>query len=208
MLHATTALYTHTVAKEKPVQLPEKEKKEEDKVSGWYRWRNSALQMYGINYRFSKLVLEERDTSPQDPEDVVAHAYSGYEGIGTLLAGDRAPEAPELVLGGTETPLLGLFKLNFHTVLVFHGEGDAKIVEVATKYPKDAVQVFVVSKKEIGSVVGGANVLVDRGAHAHNAYLVEEGVGTVVIVRPDGFIGAIVPDERGVERYMRMIFKV
>ncbi|KAK0196703.1 FAD-binding monooxygenase [Armillaria mellea] len=64
MLHATIQLYTHTVAKEKPT----KDTKEDEKASGWFRWRNTALEMYGINYRYSSIVLEERDTEPQDAE--------------------------------------------------------------------------------------------------------------------------------------------
>jgi hypothetical protein len=101
MLHATTQLYTHTVKKEKPIDKPAEA--EDEKASGWFRWRNSALELYGVNYRFSTIVVEERDTQALDPEDVIARAYSGYEGLGSLRAGDRAPEVVKL------SPLLSFF---------------------------------------------------------------------------------------------------
>ncbi|PBK78586.1 hypothetical protein ARMSODRAFT_1011146 [Armillaria solidipes] len=135
MLHATTQLYTHTVAKEKPVDAPEKDTKEDEKASGWFRWRNTALEMYGINYRYSQIILEERDTKPQDPEDILAHAYSGYEGRGSLRAGDRAPEAPGLVGKEGETTLLKLFKPSVHTVLVFASERDVLVEEAVKALP-------------------------------------------------------------------------
>ncbi|KAJ7905507.1 hypothetical protein B0H14DRAFT_3420674 [Mycena olivaceomarginata] len=46
-------------------------------TSGWLRWRNNALRLYGVNYRSSEIAVEERDTQPLDPEDVIARAYSG-----------------------------------------------------------------------------------------------------------------------------------
>jgi len=206
MLHATTALYTHTVAKEKAADVTE-QKTEDENASGWYRWRNNALEMYGVNYRHSDIVLEERDTTPQDAEDLLAHVYSGYEGLGTLHAGDRAPEAPGLIPYGTdrETSLLTLFKPSLHSVLVFLAEDD-NVDGLASRYPKDAVQTFIISRKDLGPVEGGIG-LVDREGHAYNAYLVEEGVTTIVVVRPDTFIGAIVKDTAGVDRYFSKILK-
>lgn len=120
MLQATSALYTYTVAKEKSTLKEEaKDDAEGEKKSGWFRWRNSALEIYGINYRYSDIVLEERDITPQDPEDTLAHAYQGYEGFGILRAGDRAPEAPGLVHEGYTTSLFSLLNPSTHTVLVF-----------------------------------------------------------------------------------------
>ncbi|KAJ7343471.1 hypothetical protein DFH08DRAFT_962570 [Mycena albidolilacea] len=71
MLHATAALSTYAVAKEKPIEAPG--------TSGWLRWKNNALRLYDVNYRSSEIIVEERDTQPldSDPEDVIARAYSG-----------------------------------------------------------------------------------------------------------------------------------
>ncbi|PBK78579.1 hypothetical protein ARMSODRAFT_947517 [Armillaria solidipes] len=193
MLHATTQLYTHTVAKEKPT----KDAKEDEKASGWFRWRNTALEMYGINYRYSSIVLEERDTEPQDAEDVLAYAYSGYEGRGSLRAGDRAPDAP---LGGTT--LFSLFKSTVHTVLVF-SKWSADLEAGLKTLPSAAVQTFVIV--DANERLEGVSMLVDSEGHARKAYMVEEDSPAIVIVRPDSFIGAIVTAVEGVERYFSKI---
>ncbi|KAK0463731.1 uncharacterized protein EV420DRAFT_1638653 [Desarmillaria tabescens] len=193
MLHATTQLYTHTVAKEKQV----KDTKEDEKASGWFRWRNTALEMYGINYRYSSIVLEERGMEPQDAEDVLAHAYSGYEGRGSLRAGDRAPDAP---LGGTT--LFNLFKSTVHTVLIF-SKWSADIEMGLRTLPSAVVQTFVITNSNMQ--LGGVSVLVDNDGHARKAYMVEEGSPAIVIVRPDSFIGAIVTGVGGVKRYFSKV---
>jgi len=210
MLHATTALYTHTVI-EKNFDAPEKEKTENEKATGWYRWRNTALEMYGINYRYSDLVLEQRDTKPRDQTDALARAYAGYEGLGTLCAGDRAPEASGLVIDGKDTSLFKLLTLSKHTVLIFTdfaNVGDIrKALDSSSKYPEVVVQTMIVTGKEVGDF-GGATIVVDRDSNARSTYLVEEGLMTVVIVRPDGFIGAILYDTDGIDGYFGKIFKI
>ncbi|KAF9017773.1 hypothetical protein BDZ89DRAFT_960743, partial [Hymenopellis radicata] len=186
MLHATSKLYTHA------------------KKSGWFRWRNSALEMYGINYRYSDIVLDERSALSEDKEDMLAHAYAGYEGRGTLCAGDRAPEASGLVRGdGEETSLLRLFCPAMHTVVVFGDMGVVNGVSVKN-LPGDCVQVYGIVKKGTGKDEG--DVFVDRDGHAYGAYMVGEGDGIMVVVRPDGFIGAVVKDWEGVETYFGKIF--
>lgn len=216
MLHATTALYTHSVAKEKPIDEPEN-KEDKDAESGWFRWRNSALEMYGINYRFSNIVIEERDTTLLDPEDVRARAYSGYEGRGTLRAGDRAPEAPGLihVENGIETSLFSLFKPSIHTAIIFAAEGRVDVlneaVNVLSRYPEGIVQVVVIRSKDDCTTVndgrlGEKTMLTDGAGHAHNAYMIKDDI-VIAIVRPDTFIGAIVKDGVGVGRYFGNILK-
>ncbi|KAF8981104.1 FAD binding domain-containing protein [Cyathus striatus] len=171
MLHATTQLYTHTVAKEKPADAPE---------------RNNALEMYGVNYRFSSIVLEKRDSQSLDLEDAVARAYAGYEGLGTLRAGDRAPEAPGLVESGSENSksLFQLLKSNVHTVLTFHGGSTS-----------EAVQFFDIFKKPPQNPT--KNGLID----SH----IGDGELTIVVVRPDGFIGAIVSSVDDVKSYFSKV---
>lgn len=203
MLQATSVLYTHIVT---PEQKAENE-------TGWFRWRNLALLMYGINYRYSDIILEERDTTPQDKEEAMAHAYSGYEGLGVLRAGDRAPEAPELISTQhrLKTSLFEQYKLTLHTVLVFTTEGERQLVmeviALVKSYPKDAVQVIVIASEESRDFTG-TNVLIDRDGHAHNAYLAPNDTVNIVVVRPDGFIGAIVMDVVGVQRYFSKILDV
>ncbi|KAJ7503285.1 FAD binding domain-containing protein [Mycena galericulata] len=233
MLLATSAIYTHTVA---PVQVQAqppnansttpKEKEEEeddDTVSGWFRWRNSALEMFGINYRYSPIVLHEAlgdGDGAQSVEEMRARAYEGYEGTGTLRAGDRAPEASGLVLLDAtttlaETSLFDLLDSARHTILVFIPSHTAlsepatvKITSAVATYPADAVQIFAVyrdlEEAAVGSVSCGTRVADTKG-HAFGAYLIEDE-GRIVVVRPDGFIGAMVRDGDGMEQYCRNIF--
>lgn len=60
MLHATTQLYTHTVAKEKQVE----DTKSNEKALGW---NNTALEMYG-SITGKHRPIGERDVEPQDTE--------------------------------------------------------------------------------------------------------------------------------------------
>lgn len=73
---------------------------------------------------FSNIVLEERSAIVQDKEVVLVHASAGYEGRGTLCAGDCALEASRLVRGdGEETLLLKMFSPALHIVLEFENIG-------------------------------------------------------------------------------------
>lgn len=205
MLAATSQLYTHMVSRLKPKEeaTPQQEASEDDKKSGWYRWRNDALELYGVNYRYSSIILEERDTTPLDRDNALAHAYAGYPDGDTLHAGDRAPEAPALLQDGEETTLFTLLTVTKHTVLAFvppASETNAALVTAAlAKYSTDVAQSFLVVQGE--SSLHGRHVLLDREGHAHKNYNVEQDAADIVIVRPDGFVGAIARDVDGVDRY-------
>jgi hypothetical protein len=202
MLETTSALYTH-------IATPDNK---DDDETGWFRWRNKAIQMYGINYRYSDIVLEERDTTPQDKREALMHAYSGYEELINIRAGDRAPEAPGLINNQRQkTSLFEQYKQTVHTVLIFSAEGQEQLVTdvVASvkKYPRDAVQAMVISSEK-SSDFTGTNVFIDGDGHARSAYLVKKDTVNVMVVRPDGIIGAIVLDAGGVHRYFSRIFGI
>jgi len=201
MLQTTTALYSGIVTEEDKA----------DNETGWFRWRNQALLLYGVNYRYSDIVLEERDTMSQNKEEALAHAYSGYDAQAVLQAGDRAPEAPGLISmqRRLKTSLFEQYKPTVHTVLIFTSQGEEQLVtEVVAslkKYPEDAVQTVVISSEESSGFMG-TNVLIDGDGYARSAYLVQRYSVNVVVVRPDGFIGATVVDAAGVQRYFSKIF--
>ena len=79
--------------------------------------RGQKLNMLGVNYRWSSIVIDEVTKA----EPVSAYRILDES---TLVAGDRAPDAPGLsvVKAGaqvTEPRLFDLFKATYHTVLVF-----------------------------------------------------------------------------------------
>ncbi|KAJ6542792.1 hypothetical protein B0H19DRAFT_1171930 [Mycena capillaripes] len=93
-----------------------------------------------------------------------------------------------------------------HNVLTLNEQTPLDGIFAATAAcPTGIVQTFVVHKAAT-SLQGGFN-LVDRQGHAFASYLVDVGEETaIVVLRPDGFIGAIVVDDAGSTRYFNNIF--
>ncbi|KAG1838962.1 chitin synthase III catalytic subunit-domain-containing protein [Suillus tomentosus] len=148
--------------------------------------RSPILFMLGINYRFSHIVLDEF-AIPGKP-------INAYE------AGDRAPDAPNLVqVGGGDSDvktLFGLYRPWYHTMLVFApSHADAvPILGALEAYDTSVVRSAVVlpSSASVTSVASPADfVFVDQEGHGYSAYLVEAGQTRMFVIRPDGVIGAI-----------------
>jgi hypothetical protein len=97
---------------------------------------------------------------------------------GRLHAGDRAPDAPVTDASGRAIRLFDLFRGPHATLLVF---GDRAPVPVP-----DGVRVHAVLPA--GATATGAAV-VDIAGHVAAAYDVPEG--TAVLVRADGYVGAL-----------------
>ena len=126
------------------------------------------------------------------------NAYGTLE-EGVLVAGDRAPDAPELGLivpqasGGaeTETQLFDVFCPIHHTVLVFAPDwaSSTDVLEVLRRYPGDVIRPVIVLAQDSEVTTGAqADVVIDRGGHAYRAYLAVRGEQKVVVVRPDGVL--------------------
>ncbi|KAG1791973.1 FAD binding domain-containing protein [Suillus plorans] len=172
--------------------------------------RSPVLYMLGINCRFSTIVLDEFVTSV---ERKPINAY-GVLDEGHLEAGDRAPDAPNMLqVGGAEpdtTTLFGLYRPWYHTMLVFSPSlADATpILGALEAYDKSVVRSAVVlpSSASVMPVTSPHLVLVDRDGYAYSAYLVEAGQTKVFVIRPDGVIGAIVHGTEGVKKYFSKIF--
>jgi hypothetical protein len=185
------------------------------------------MTQLGVNYRGSSIVYNEG--AERDP----ATLGSGYNKESETAAqpGDRAPEAPGLVdvcNTSAQVATLSLFSIfapSVHSVLVFAGNGTGgsnsevlhTLLGVIARQPESAVRgILIVSpESESQGAAAGAQanglfeqVLVDRDGHAHAGYNVPvsgEKV-TIVVVRPDGFIGARVHSATGVEQYFGCIF--
>ncbi|KAK0421799.1 hypothetical protein EV421DRAFT_1915109 [Armillaria borealis] len=140
----------------------------------------------GVNYRGSPIVIDEEGT----PESV--DPYRSGEG-GALRAGDRAPDAPGLLYcpRDEKTCLFDIFRTSYHTVLIF---------------PAGTVKSVVILQQNAAPVVDGSPadfVLTDGDGYARKHYNDRDGI---VVVRPDGMIGALVGGVDGLKRYFKGIF--
>ncbi|KAI6108294.1 FAD binding domain-containing protein [Pisolithus sp. B1] len=206
--------------------------------------RTNNMYMLGVNYRSSPIVIDE--FAPTS-EASAAHGAYGEIQEGVLRAGDRAPDAPELVpvitpnraphlissgshsavslpsgmAGGTR--MFDIFASTHHTVITF-APGLAVpavrsiLVALQQVVPKELVTQVVVlpgSASEPNSPLEtsseedqtiDAEVLIDHAGHAYRGYIVESQEVKVVVVRPDGVIGAIVRGVKGLERYFEGVF--
>ena len=173
--------------------------------------RGQKLNMLGVNYRWSSIVIDEVTKA----EPVSAYRILDES---TLVAGDRAPDAPGLsvVKAGAqvaETRFFDLFKATYHTVLVFGPDvGSAKdIIGALSSYSREIIRIVVILPQdgfatELSTVTSRADVVVDSVGHAYRAYLTEKGEKRVVVVRPDGVAGAIVRGAEGVKAYIEKVF--
>jgi len=188
--------------------------------------RNHVLKQLGVNYPWSEILLDQRLDIKN--VGVGSKVYTPYGENGEpIQAGDRAPDAPNLVPitagGGAEpTTLFDLLTPFAHITLVFElqqspptdtgppspAPSSKDILDALGKYNKDGhrlIDSYLVLPENTpdagsGSVLGGVNqVLVDTQGHARRAYDVDASQGrkalpSVVIIRPDTYIGAFVHD--------------
>jgi len=169
------------------------------------------MNMLGVNCRSSPIVLDE--FTQAEP----VSAYGVLE-EGVLVAGDRAPDATGLGLvvaqatGEVETTrLFDVLSPVYHTVLVFAPDATSStdVLEVLRKYPGNVIHPAIVLPQGSDVTTGAeVDVVLDRGGHAYRGYLAEKGEKKVVVVRPDGVVGATVHGAEGVEVYFAMIFNV
>lgn len=198
MLNVTTNLLDKTV----------KFKAESSDTSSFIRPK--SLQQLGVNYRWSPIVFDERQEGSDAPAVIAA-----YQSGEVLVAGDRAPDAPGLVLDdGSETSLFDIFKPNHHTALVFDpASADTKaILALFAQAPKGTLRVVEVisSSTEVTRTAQETDssivTVIDRDGHAHDGYPSVALGYPIVIVRPDGIIGAIAKSASVVEKYMQSVF--
>lgn len=179
--------------------------------AGWKR--GGDLRQLGVNYRWSSVVVDERTPKPRGHQDVNPYG-SGTDG--SLRAGDRAPEAPGLVLvdDGARTSLFDVFGPGHHTVLLFTPSADLMTEQLLAKmkaYPAGLIKtVEVFPQGTLGPRVVGHwqpdNAVVDQDGHAFAGYQVTPEKPTIVVVRPDGYVGGIVYGLHGVEAYFQSVF--
>ncbi|KAJ7115891.1 FAD binding domain-containing protein [Mycena epipterygia] len=197
-------------------------------------WRhNGGLLQLGVNCRWSSVVVDEQrqdalleDIEPDyydgdgddDDDDDASDAYVVDR---PLAAGDRAPDAPGLIVlkrrvparnaaaDARTTSLFNVFLASSHTVLILSNNASryAPVLRLLDAYPKDVVHSAVVVRAGApADVAADADlVLEDGGGHAYGAYALRDGCD-IVVVRPDGLVGAVVRSREGLRRYFRGVF--
>jgi hypothetical protein len=193
---------------------------------------NGNLFQLGVNYRWSSIVVDERkaieagreaeedaymeDFQFDDDEDDEEKLDSyGVDHDGRLRAGDRAPDSSGLKvrspvrLAKQVCQLFQIFASSHHTILIFSDLADFRdVLRVCSLYPKDAIRTVVITraKKHVPLDTTSADfILDDRDGHAHASYC-PRGICGIVVVRPDGVVGAIAQGRTGMNRYFRGIF--
>lgn len=106
---------------------------------------------------------------------------------GSLTAGDRAPDAP-VTTAGTASRLFDLYRGPHWTLLSF---GASPEVDLGPD-----VHAYTVVQP---GATAGERTVVDRDGHVRAAYDMADG--TVVLVRPDGYVGLVTGDVAGVREY-------
>lgn len=109
--------------------------------------------------------------------------------VGGLLGGDRAPDAPIRGAAGESTRLFELFKGTHWTLLGYE-------VDRGAISPRAGLHIHA---------FGPRGDLIDEGGHFHDAYA--PAAGDWVLVRPDGYIGAIVSADNveALDGYLRNV---
>ena len=108
---------------------------------------------------------------------------------GGLLAGDRAPDAPIRGAAGQPARLFDLFHGPHWTLLGYEGERDAVP-------PRPGLRIHI---------VGPHGDIFDEHGNVRDAYALASG--DWVLVRPDGYVGAIVSSGEivSLEQYLRKV---
>jgi len=176
------------------------------KIIGWPK-DFSELRQFGVNYRWGSIIINDT------PDLAPVGAYGAVDG--RPRGGDRAPNATGLVdvLNGTETSIFEILTSSRHTVFVLINsiEQATPFVEILTRWPADTFKCAVIFSGHVSSTETASfsvgRVLVDRDNHAYKTYL-PNGSSKVIVIRPDGIIGALTDDVSGLEKYLQLIFIV
>lgn len=206
-------------------QIMNKTFKQKDE-SGWKR--PDSLFQLGVNYRWSTIVvdeqkkeivgLQEEDEDDDDDDENEGDALDsyGYKSDGRLRAGDRAPDAPGLIdrknPNQSAQRLFKVFGVSHHTILVFaeNAHQRASIFGTIAALPKGVARSILILRPgaALPANISPLDLIMeDQQWHVNDAYDLRRGCD-VVVVRPDGVIGAIVKGPQGVKRYFDGIFGI
>ena len=188
----------------------EANKSSPDKDAPWFRGRK--LFQLDLHYRWSPVVFDERfaDDGPGAKNDVY-----GTPGR-ALQAGDRAPDAPDLIVrgGDVKTRIFDVIDPTKHIALVF--ADTPTLLEALSlcgslkQLGAGLIRTVLILPK--GSTVSsqdgleGIDVLLDSEGHAYTGYGILSKEPTIVAIRPDGMVGAFILSKAGAEKYGSSVF--
>jgi FAD binding domain len=145
--------------------------------------RGAETLQLGIHYRGHRLAQELR-ANP-----------------GKIQAGDRAPDAPDLLTNDRTCRMFDLIRGTHLTVLAFGNDWDRVIADIRAHHG-NATRSFVIRESKESDAL---SVLQDQATHAVRHYDIHDDV--LMIVRPDGYIGMATEEKRSqaVLSYLAMI---
>ncbi|KAL4243826.1 hypothetical protein ABKN59_011512 [Abortiporus biennis] len=175
--------------------------------------RPTSLNQLRVNCRWSHILVDEQVEDHEGAKAIARDAY-GSETDDQLRAGDRAPDAPDLVniKSNEKTSFFSVFRPIYHTALLFNPPSTElpSILETFATWPTGAVKVVLILPKGgnvAKDVLQDVLVLEDREGHAYQSYKqMADGGFPVVIIRPDGVIGGIAKGAEGVKVYHNKLF--
>jgi hypothetical protein len=184
-------------------------------VSAWKR--GGPLHQLSIHYEWSSIVYDDRQEGGRAPEPVQAYAGGGMHG---LRAGDRAPDAPALLVlehAGPATNATRLFDLLHpakHTILLFVKQGVSQdnlepFLAAARQQPSDLTTIVLIFEKgsdhaPVNNLRDDELVALDSEGHAFNSYIAD--IIHAAVIRPDAMVGAMVGTVDGLKQYFNLIF--
>lgn len=186
-----------------------------DQNSSWYRGRK--LFQLDVHYRWSTIVFDERYDGNETRVAADVYGVTGHD----TRAGDRAPDAPDLLLltgtkKDTKTRLFDLFSPSKHIALIFTSaasvESALALIEPLKGLDVDDLrQVLILPKDSRPSSdwnFSDVEIVLDSEGHAYTGYgLKPDGVTpAVVIVRPDSMVATFALTEAGIRKYVDAVF--
>ncbi|THH09795.1 hypothetical protein EW145_g1753 [Phellinidium pouzarii] len=222
MLKITTVLYNRSFSTHAQHALERAEafspSTKIDSELHWYRGRK--LFQLDLNYRWSSIVFDERfERSASDVDEV--YGVAGHD----TRAGDRAPDAPGLApfsavsngSGVTLTRIFDILNPAMHTALIFvslPALGKARtLLRPLNQLSSGLVHMVLIFPTPVASSASLPSldfdcVFEDTKGYAFQGYGVgmDDDVPTIVLIRPDGMVGAFVRTVAGVEKYLKAVF--
>jgi hypothetical protein len=165
--------------------------------------RSSKLLQLGVNYRWSSITFDERDTGEKSAEK------NPYGTMGDKIrAGDRAPYIGTLHGESTGDLFTLLRDVPSHLVLFFPASVSSSLGELDSLVDAELLEIAVICgapAEPRPEATKGVKYFVDPQGLAAQAYDVQTNQDVYVVIRPDGVIGAYALGKEGIQKYFSLL---